>query len=112
MPANTATETDILIGKIIRERREALRMTQVALGDQIGVTFQQVQKYERGVNRVSAATLMRVAAALDCNVADLYDDPDPTAISTSERAILKLWQDLSAPQRDAVIALIRTFLKP
>ena len=111
MPADVISETDTLIGKIIRDRRETLKMTQVQLAAGIGVTFQQVQKYERGVNRISAATLLAIAAALNCHVADLYGDPDPQAISQSERAILKLWQDLREPERDAVVAMIRAFKK-
>lgn len=111
MNTKTASEIDIQIGQIIRQRREALKITQAGLADQIGVTFQQVQKYERGVNRVSAATLLRIAEVLQCHVADLYGDPDPKATSISERAVLKLWQQLGDPQRDAVVAMIRAFVK-
>jgi transcriptional regulator with XRE-family HTH domain len=111
--ANTPTsEVDLRIGQTIRERREKVGLTQAKLGNAIGVTFQQVQKYERGTNRVSAATLLKVADALGCSVADLYGDPDPEGHSMSERAILKLWQDLREPERDAVVAMIRAFLKP
>ena len=88
-----------------------LGLTQAELGKAIGVTFQQVQKYERGVNRVAAATLLKVADALQCSVADLYDDPDPNGRSPSERAILKLWAQLRQPERDAVVAMIREFTR-
>lgn len=46
-------------------------MSQETLGDEIGVTFQQVQKYERGVNRVSAATLMHISTALGVSIGAL-----------------------------------------
>lgn len=111
MAHGTATETDVLIGGIIRDRRAALGLTQAELGKAIGVTFQQVQKYERGFNRVSAATLLKVADALQCSVADLYGDPDPDGRSPSERAILKLWAQLRPPERDAVVAMIREFTR-
>ncbi|MBB5773107.1 transcriptional regulator with XRE-family HTH domain [Brevundimonas vesicularis] len=111
MASGTATEVDVLIGGIIRDRRAALGLTQAELGKAIGVTFQQVQKYERGVNRVAAATLLKVADALQCSVADLYGDPDPDGRSPSERAILKLWVQLRDPERDAVIAMVREFAK-
>ncbi|WP_363310035.1 helix-turn-helix transcriptional regulator [uncultured Brevundimonas sp.] len=75
--SGTATEVDVLIGGIIRDRRAALGLAQAELGKAIGVTFQQVQKYERGVNRVAAATLLKVADALQCSVGNLYGDPDP-----------------------------------
>ena len=105
------TETDALIGRTIRELRERRGLTQASLGRAIGVTFQQVQKYERGTNRVAASTLLKVADALKCSVADLYGDPDPTGHSVSERAILKLWAQLEESQRDAVIEMIRAFKK-
>ena len=70
MAHGTATEIDVQIGGIIRDRRAALGLTQAELGKAIGVTFQQVQKYERGVNRVAAATLLKVADALQCNVCE------------------------------------------
>lgn len=110
--AQTANETDKRIGGIVRARRDALRITQAGLAKSIGVTFQQVQKYERGVNRISASTLLDIAEALNCHVADLYGDPDPKAVTISERSIMKLWQELREPERDAVIALIRAFQKP
>lgn len=111
MAHGTATEIDVQIGGLIRDRRVAVGLTQAELGKAIGVTFQQVQKYERGFNRVSAAALLKVADALQCSVADLYDDPDPNGRSPSERAILKLWAQLRQPERDAVVAMIREFTR-
>jgi transcriptional regulator with XRE-family HTH domain len=57
-------EVDKYIGAQMRVRRTALRMSQEALAAAIGVTFQQIQKYEKGVNRVSAATLFQIAQVL------------------------------------------------
>jgi transcriptional regulator with XRE-family HTH domain len=56
---------DVHVGRRIRERRRQLDMSQQALGDAIEVSFQQIQKYERGSNRVSASTLWAIAEALD-----------------------------------------------
>lgn len=55
--------------------------------------------------------MVRIAEALKCNVADLYDDPDPSGSSVSERTILKLWGKLREAERDAVVAMIREFVK-
>jgi transcriptional regulator with XRE-family HTH domain len=55
---------DIEVGQRIRARRETANLTQTALADQLGVTFQQVQKYEKGVNRVGAGRLTKIADAL------------------------------------------------
>jgi transcriptional regulator with XRE-family HTH domain len=59
---------DIAIGARMRLRRKTLGMSQGTLADKIGVSFQQVQKYERGANRVSGSTLVAVAGALDTSV--------------------------------------------
>lgn len=56
---------DILVGKRIRQRRNALSLTQAEVADRIGVKFQQLQKYETGANRVSASRLCDLAEALD-----------------------------------------------
>lgn len=59
---------DIAIGARMRLRRKTLGMSQGALAERIGVSFQQVQKYERGANRVSGSTLVAVAGALETSV--------------------------------------------
>ena len=62
---------DQALGLAIRLRRHARGLSQSGLGEAIGVSFQQIQKYERGTNRVSFSTMMRICEALDCHVADL-----------------------------------------
>jgi transcriptional regulator with XRE-family HTH domain len=59
---------DLAIGARVRLRRKSLNLSQGALAARIGVTFQQVQKYERGANRISGSTLVSVADALDTSV--------------------------------------------
>jgi transcriptional regulator with XRE-family HTH domain len=61
------------IGKRIRLRRVEQRISQAELGQKLGVSFQQVQKYEKGVNRVGAARLQQIATALDVPVTFFYD---------------------------------------
>ena len=67
---------DVAIGHNIRERRMALKVAQTALAQKVGVTFQQIQKYERGDNRVSFSRLVDIAHALDWRIADLIGDLD------------------------------------
>ncbi len=55
---------DVLIGKRIRHRRIAMGLTQKALGSFLGVSFQQIQKYEKSLNRVSASCLLEIATKL------------------------------------------------
>lgn len=64
---------DIALGAAVRIRRRTIGMSQEALADQCGVSFQQVQKYENGANRISFSRLVQIARALRCRVVDLMD---------------------------------------
>jgi transcriptional regulator with XRE-family HTH domain len=75
-PARSVTELDIAIGRRIAERRYERRMSQPVLAQKIGVSFQQVQKYELGSNRIPASRLFLVAGALRCRVECLYPQTD------------------------------------
>jgi transcriptional regulator with XRE-family HTH domain len=69
-----ADPIDIAVGARIRMRRKVLKVSQGALASALGITFQQVQKYERGANRVSASMLVKIARRLDCTVASLIGE--------------------------------------
>jgi transcriptional regulator with XRE-family HTH domain len=62
--ARATTEVDALIGARVRKRRREKGLSQVALAQKLGVTFQQVQKYETGTNRISAASLYEISKLL------------------------------------------------
>ena len=64
---------DSLVGARIRLLRKRRKMSQTELGEAVGVTFQQIQKYENGKNRVGASRLHLVATALDVPIAELFD---------------------------------------
>ena len=72
---------DAYIGARVRARRRLLAMRQESLGEALGVSFQMVQKYERGTVRISAAQLYDMANALDVPVGFFFDDM-PAAIAT------------------------------
>ena len=74
---------DIHVGSRIRLRRTLLGMSQGKLGDAIGLTFQQVQKYERGANRISSSRLFDLARVLDVPLAYFFDE---MSASTSARS--------------------------
>ena len=82
LPSTAATDgvvigpdpIDVEVGGRIRARRIALGISQTALAKALGLTFQQVQKYEKGANRVSASTLVRVARELAVTVAFLVGE--------------------------------------
>jgi transcriptional regulator with XRE-family HTH domain len=65
---------DVHVGKRIRVRRLLLGMNQETLGDALGLAFQQVQKYERGANRVSASRLLAMAETLGVPISYFFDD--------------------------------------
>ncbi|WP_372400518.1 helix-turn-helix domain-containing protein [Azospirillum sp. HJ39] len=67
------TAVDRYVGSRIRLRRTLLGMTQTVLGQAVGLTFQQIQKYEKGANRVSASRLWQFGAALDVPVSFFFD---------------------------------------
>jgi len=69
---------DVHVGGRIRLRRTLLGMSQERLGEALGLTFQQVQKYERGVNRVGASRLFDLSRVLDVPISFFFDDmPEP-----------------------------------
>lgn len=68
------TDLDSHVGARIRLRRTMLGLSQEKLGEAIGLTFQQIQKYERGANRVSASRLFDIAKVLDVPIGFFYDD--------------------------------------
>jgi transcriptional regulator with XRE-family HTH domain len=71
---------DVHVGTRIRLRRTLLGMSQERLGEALGLTFQQVQKYERGVNRVGASRLFDLSRVLDVPISFFFDDmPDSLA---------------------------------
>jgi len=67
---------DVEVGRRIRARRMARQMSQMDLAGRIGVTFQQVQKYEKGTNRVAAGRLKRIAKILDVPILYFFDETD------------------------------------
>jgi transcriptional regulator with XRE-family HTH domain len=68
-----ATDIDLHLGKRLRRRRRLLGLTQQQLALSVGIRFQQIQKYECGANRISAARLWQLAEALETPVGYFYD---------------------------------------
>ncbi|TDH61601.1 XRE family transcriptional regulator [Dankookia rubra] len=76
---------DVHVGGRVRLRRTLLGMSQEKLGDALGLTFQQVQKYERGVNRIGASRLFDLSRVLDVPIGFFFDDM-PDALGGSQHA--------------------------
>ncbi len=72
--AKRVEQVDRLVGQNIRIFRTAKGISQTELGNAIGVTFQQVQKYENGVNRVGSSRLAKIANALDAPISSFFEN--------------------------------------
>jgi DNA-binding XRE family transcriptional regulator len=73
----SANAVDRHIGARMREQRLAIHMSQTQLGSELGVSFQQIQKYERGVNRVSAARLYSICKTLNVPLSSMFERDPP-----------------------------------
>lgn len=80
-------ELDAVIGQNIRNLRLKAGVTQEGLGEALGITFQQIQKYEKGANRVSAAALIHFRKALRCEMIDFFEGIDMEAPSSTAPAL-------------------------
>lgn len=77
---------DRTIGVNMRRLRLARGMTQTELGDYLPVTFQQIQKYEKGVSRIAAADLARVAFVFKCRLEEFFEREDDVGIRLEGRS--------------------------
>lgn len=75
---------DIYVGSRVKARRKEVGMTQQDLAKALGLTFQQVQKYERGANRISASKLFMISGTLDVPIPYFFDGVDSDAAATKE----------------------------
>jgi transcriptional regulator with XRE-family HTH domain len=122
-PKDAATDpVDFAIGARLRARRRQLNLSQTDLAVKLGVSFQQVQKYERGVNRVSGSTLVAAAAALETTVGWLVGEEGAAAQSDdvfkalATPGALEMLQAYSripdARARSALLALAQQMAEP
>lgn len=112
-PDHNRDPIDIEVGRRIRLRRKALGLSMQALGDHIGVSYQQCEKYEKGANRVSASMLVRIAAKLETTVAALVGEdgehkraPDDLATFMHSPAGLRLAEAAKGLPSHAQAALV------
>lgn len=93
---------DVHVGSRIRLRRTLLGMSQERLGEALGLTFQQVQKYERGVNRVGASRLFDLSRVLDVPISFFFDDMPESVTSAFGAQPARRAVGFSDPQENAV----------
>jgi len=112
---------DIQVGRLVRARRLAIGMPQTELAEALGLTFQQIQKYERGANRISAANLFEIARKLDVPMASLFEGLESSGEARSplseysdfielpgSQTLAQSYVGLSAKQRKMLVELARS----
>ena len=117
-----STDIDTHLGKRLRRRRRLLGMTQQQLASSCGVRFQQIQKYECGANRISAARLWSLSAALDVPIGYFYDGLSDAArapandsgedvkVSSKETMdLIRAYYQLSERPRRRLLELAKSF---
>lgn len=106
---------DVHVGKMIRQRRWVIGLTQTDLANACGIKFQQVQKYETGMNRVSASRLWDIAAALDVPISFFFEgiaNPGDERISPdidkSAVELMTAYLAVGPDQRHSLLTIART----
>ncbi len=110
MNAKTPNAIDTYVGSRVRMRRQLLGLSQERLADQIGVTFQQVQKYEKGLNRIGASRLQRIAEVLSTSPSFFFqqNESEPVSLVETNVAADPVAEFLHSKEG---LALNRAFLK-
>jgi transcriptional regulator with XRE-family HTH domain len=111
---------DVALGAAVRIRRRTIGISQEALAEQCGVSFQQIQKYENGANRISFSRLVQIARALQCRVVDLMDVLDgPDRETTGDLdlltrmrtpgalELLAAYEQMAPEARTSLVSLLR-----
>ncbi|VEJ44414.1 helix-turn-helix domain-containing protein [Bartonella vinsonii] len=121
MPTKNPHFIDILIGKRIHHRRISIGLSQKELGSHLGVSFQQIQKYEKGLNRVSAKCLLEIANILEVPITFFYADivtkedmptketllhHDQETYSEKEQVLVKNFRELKSKKQKAILWLM------
>src|SRR5690606_913248 len=109
---------DVHVGQRVRQRRTLMGLSQEKLGEALGLTFQQVQKYERGANRIGASRLFDLANILDTDVNYFFEDmqPDVAAAAPSKQVGRPKGAEEVAPEPDPMakretLELVRAYYR-
>jgi len=87
--------TDVHVGQRVRMRRNMLGITQTQLGAELQVTFQQVQKYENGTNRIGASRLQQIASALQVPVSYFFEEDAPATVAEDHELLAEFHRFMS-----------------
>ncbi len=107
--ARGANPIDAYVGARVRLRRTLLGMSQEKLADALGLTFQQIQKYERGMNRIGASNLYKISQVLHVPVSYFFDDMPENLTETSDRKQVEELFNTRHVGRRETVNLVRYF---
>jgi transcriptional regulator with XRE-family HTH domain len=116
MPSGKPNPVDVHVGSRVRLRRTLLGLSQEKLGEAIGLTFQQVQKYERGANRIGASRLWDLSRVLDCPISYFFEEMEEDVKAASPRNLTERTHEPEQRDADPVIKretleLVRAYYK-
>lgn len=103
----STTPMDVHIGNRIHMRRIMIGLSQEKLGERLGITFQQVQKYEKGTNRIGAGRLQEVADILGVQIRYFFDGQKERECAAAERGVTLLVDNLGGER--AALQLLQAF---
>jgi transcriptional regulator with XRE-family HTH domain len=119
MAKKSPRPADVAIGAKIKKRRMMLGMSQEKLGEALGITFQQVQKYEKGTNRVGGSRMVEIAKVLGVPIAHLFEGASndaeavapPTALDAATIDVVRLMNSAPPEIRPAIRDMAETLVK-
>ena len=110
-PRGGPNPIDIHVGARVRLRRNLLGLTMQTLAKAVGVTYQQLQKYERGVNRIGASRLFNLSHVLDVPISFFFDDLSPAAAGAGRKRQAKDFSEAPAAAIDLDVLSNRETIK-
>ncbi|PLW77933.1 helix-turn-helix domain-containing protein [Cohaesibacter celericrescens] len=121
MTPKSSNENDIYVGSRVRIARQLSNISQEKLGDQLGISFQQIQKYEKGSNRISASKLIDISRTLNVPVAWFFKgieqgervdiEPEQFFQSKDGLRLLRIFTRATSSQQKLIIELADTVIK-
>jgi len=104
---STATHHDLALGRRLRKLRREKNLTQVEVGNMLGVTFQQIQKYEQGTNRLKASDLMHLCKTLNVPIETFFGPSESATmyVLQEEYRLVNWWRKAPSPLQDAILYL-------
>ena len=110
---NTPDPIDIHVGSRVRLRRTLLGLSQTKLGDALGLTFQQIQKYERGANRIGSSRLYKLSKILDIPVSFFFEEIKDKSVGRRKTSINQepYISETEKMSRRQTLELVRAYYK-